>query len=76
MAEKGNLSNSRLKRVSDMRWCVDYLILGGVSAMGAPLHTILRNFWVWRDMEGYGVGYGGAGMERPYSTVNRPLIGR
>jgi hypothetical protein len=25
-------------------------------------------------MEGYGVGYGGAGMERPYSTVNRPLF--
>ena len=35
MAEKGNLSNSRLKRVIDMRWCVDYLILGGVSVMRA-----------------------------------------
>ena len=42
MAEKGNLSNSRLKRVIDMRWCVDYLIFGGVSAMGAAYLRTVR----------------------------------
>jgi hypothetical protein len=42
MAEKGNLSNTRLKRAIDMRWCVDYLILGGVSVplMRAGRRTI------------------------------------
>jgi hypothetical protein len=36
MAEKGNLSNSRLKRAIDNRWCESYITRGGVSVMGAP----------------------------------------
>ena len=35
MAEKGNLSNSRLKRAIDNRWCESYITRGGVSVMGA-----------------------------------------
>ena len=48
MAERDNVTNTGLKRVIDMRWCVDYLILGGVSVMRAP-KRLLPGSWIRLD---------------------------